>query len=178
MAHILAELDHVVSMFIVNPHYPAVAFVDHVKLGMWLPVGGHIELGEDTDAALRRELAEETGLVVGQTADVYQTPDQLERNNRLRTAAVGNGESHNTRILYAPIATEVHNFPPLPGHRHLAHVFYVFARTRLLTLEAGAHRKILWLRRGDLTKPEYNIRPTLQVYAEEAMALRHPDRTD
>lgn len=178
MAHIHAEVDLVVSTFIVNPHYPAVAFVDHKKLGMWLPPGGHVELGEDSDAALRRELKEETGLVVGESADVYQTPEQLERQNLLRTAAIGNGEAHNTRIMYAPIAVEVHNFPPLPGHRHLAFVYFVFARSRLLTLEEGAHKKILWLRRHDIRSPDYNIRPTLQVYAEEAMRLRHPDRTD
>lgn len=178
MPHILAELDHVVSVFVVNPHYPAVAFVDHVKLGTWLPIGGHLDLGKDLDEALRQELVEETGLVIGKDAEVYQTPDQLERNNRLRTAAIGNPATHNTRIMYAPIAVEVHNFPPLPGHRHLAHVFYVWAKTRLLTLEMTAHRKILWLRRESIVSPEYNIHPTLQVYAEEAMTLRHPDRTD
>ena len=38
--------------------------VEHVKSGLWLPPGGHIEKNETPDEALLREIKQELGLVI------------------------------------------------------------------------------------------------------------------
>jgi 8-oxo-dGTP pyrophosphatase MutT (NUDIX family) len=54
------------SAFVLCPERRRVLLVHHQKLGRWLQPGGHIELGDlDLVAAARREVAEETGVVVG-----------------------------------------------------------------------------------------------------------------
>jgi len=56
------KTDMVVAGFVF--HDGKVLLVNHAKLGMWLPPGGHIEKDETSDQALLRELSEETGLKV------------------------------------------------------------------------------------------------------------------
>ena len=43
-------------------HRGEILLVLHTRLGLWLPVGGELELGETPLEAARRELFEETGL--------------------------------------------------------------------------------------------------------------------
>jgi 8-oxo-dGTP pyrophosphatase MutT (NUDIX family) len=51
------------SAFVVHPTAEAMVLVHHVKLGMWVQPGGHVEPTDPTlEAAARREVAEETGL--------------------------------------------------------------------------------------------------------------------
>ena len=52
----------------------------HNKLSMWLPPGGHIELGEDPEQAIIREVLEETGLAV----KVINTGPELRQNYPLQ----------------------------------------------------------------------------------------------
>ena len=40
-----------------------ILLIRHKRLGLWLPVGGELDLGEPPLEAARRELKEETGLV-------------------------------------------------------------------------------------------------------------------
>jgi len=54
--------DFVATAFIVRGG--KVLLVKHRKLGLWLPVGGHIEKGETPEEALRREALEESGLEI------------------------------------------------------------------------------------------------------------------
>lgn len=51
-----------VSAYIVSKS--KVLLIRHSKLGAWLPIGGHIEPGEDPETTLKREVKEETGLEV------------------------------------------------------------------------------------------------------------------
>lgn len=59
-----AAHDHHVtaSAFVVSSR--GVILHRHRRLGIWVQLGGHVELGEEPEAAARRETAEETGLVV------------------------------------------------------------------------------------------------------------------
>ena len=60
MPHLFYYLDFTVSVFIVRG--ATVLLVDHKQLRKWLPVGGHIDPGEDPEQAAYRETQEESGL--------------------------------------------------------------------------------------------------------------------
>jgi 8-oxo-dGTP diphosphatase len=48
-----------------------VLMLDHPKLGVWMPPGGHIEDGELTNEAALREVKEETGLSIYLARDKF-----------------------------------------------------------------------------------------------------------
>jgi 8-oxo-dGTP pyrophosphatase MutT (NUDIX family) len=63
---------HLVSYFVVadeteGRNDPAFLLVDHRKAGLWLPPGGHVEVGEDPWSTVRREAAEELFLTAAPT---------------------------------------------------------------------------------------------------------------
>lgn len=60
MPHIHEKIDFTVEVFIVYKN--KVLLRKHDKLGIWLSVGGHIELNEDPNEAAIREVREEVGL--------------------------------------------------------------------------------------------------------------------
>jgi len=73
LPHIFYALDWTVALYIVM--HGQVLMCHHKKIGLWLPIGGHIEINETVLAALHRETDEETGLEVEILAEV---PPQLE----------------------------------------------------------------------------------------------------
>lgn len=56
------KMDLVVAGYIINKN--RVLLIQHKKLDLWLPVGGHIEKDETPDDALLREIKEEIGIDV------------------------------------------------------------------------------------------------------------------
>ena len=62
MAHIFYDLDFTVAVFVVRDG--RVLLVNHRKLEKWLPIGGHIEIGENPEQAALRETLEESGLEI------------------------------------------------------------------------------------------------------------------
>jgi len=73
-------------------HEKSVLLILHKKLKMWLPVGGHIEMDETPDDAIRREAKEETNLditlirvpqlpIVGNTLTHLSTPFYVNVHN-------------------------------------------------------------------------------------------------
>jgi 8-oxo-dGTP diphosphatase len=54
---------HLVSYLLLIDHDQGrVLLVDHLKAGLWLPSGGHVEQGEHPVATVRREVQEELGI--------------------------------------------------------------------------------------------------------------------
>ena len=54
---------HLVAYFLlVDPVDGSVFLVHHRKAGLWLPTGGHVEVGEDPADTVRRESPEELGV--------------------------------------------------------------------------------------------------------------------
>ena len=54
---------HVVSYFLLrDPVDGSVLLVDHIKSGLWLPTGGHVDPGEDPIGTVKREAREELGI--------------------------------------------------------------------------------------------------------------------
>lgn len=53
-----------VSGYVLHPDRKRLLLVAHKKLGKWLPPGGHVEANETPQAAVLREVFEETGLRV------------------------------------------------------------------------------------------------------------------
>src|SRR3989344_8760909 len=60
MPHIHEKIDFTVEVFIV--HKNKILLRMHDKYGIWLSIGGHIELHEDPVEAAIREVKEEVGL--------------------------------------------------------------------------------------------------------------------
>lgn len=56
-------LKHLVAYFLLfDPAVDACLLVDHRKSQLWLPTGGHVEVGEHPAATVRREAREELGV--------------------------------------------------------------------------------------------------------------------
>lgn len=54
---------HLVAYFLLHDdHDGSVLLVDHIKAGLWLPAGGHVEPGEHPVETVRREVVEELGV--------------------------------------------------------------------------------------------------------------------
>ncbi|MDD5148382.1 MAG: NUDIX domain-containing protein [Candidatus ainarchaeum sp.] len=50
--------------------------VDHKRLGLWLPPGGHVEEEETPEEALVREVLEETGFEIEVTGDCFKETEK------------------------------------------------------------------------------------------------------
>jgi 8-oxo-dGTP diphosphatase len=64
---------HLVAYFLLqDARTGSVLLVDHRRAGLWLPTGGHVEVGEDPADTVRREAPEELGLTPVFRDDVAQ----------------------------------------------------------------------------------------------------------
>lgn len=180
-----AGTDWVVAAFVTHPTQPRVLLCHHKQLDGWFPVGGHIELDAggdaDPDAALIREVREETGLqvwpndgvvppsggAVEYDAYVVQTFAQDRRRDCRRR--LGGPADHNARPHWVPWAVETHDFAPLPGHKHLALIYLVRAVNAAVTLEAAAHHALKWFSAEELGDPQYRLTASVLAYAYEAL---------
>ena len=107
MAHIHTkpgQHDHTVSMFIVRTDQsePKMMFHLHKKYGVYMQFGGHIELDENPNQTLPRELKEETGYEISQLK-ILQPKDAIKNLPGIITHPL-------------PLAYSTH---PVWGHDHL-----------------------------------------------------------
>ncbi|KKU52109.1 MAG: hypothetical protein A3H69_01575 [Candidatus Sungbacteria bacterium RIFCSPLOWO2_02_FULL_47_9] len=153
MPHIHKLIDFTVGAFIVHKH--KVLLVSHRKLKQWLPVGGHIELDEDLEEALFREIREESGLkrnditIVGKKNAIY--------------------DSEGRKALFNPIFTDIHRISR--RHRHIGFGYVIKAKTDKVALAEREHHAIKWFTKSELSSQKYKINPGIRYYAKEALRL-------
>jgi 8-oxo-dGTP pyrophosphatase MutT (NUDIX family) len=113
-----------------------------------MPMGGHIELDEDPEEALFREIKEETGLDV----EILSSKPLVQQND--------------TKFILTPRFIDVHEANP--PHKHIALVYFAKARNNQHVLSAE-HTDIRWLGLEDLDKSEYGLSGSVKFYCTEAI---------
>ena len=147
MAHIHELYDFVVSVFIV--HQNKVLLIYHKKYKEWLPIGGHIELDEDPEEALYREIREESGLKVRILAE---TPNVRHRG---------------VKPLPTPAFVDAHRIDS--RHKHIAFVYFGVSSTDRVRLHTREHREFRWLSQWELKDPELKLTRSIYFYCLEAL---------
>ncbi len=147
MSHIHGLIDFIVNIFIVNEN--RVLLIYHRKLDKWLPIGGHIELNEDPEEALFREVKEECGLEIEVLADKPSI------------------KSEGTKFLYVPLFLDIHKISET--HKHVGLVYFAKSKSDKFIFNEEEHKNIRWFSEEDLSKPEFNISPAVKFYSKEAL---------
>jgi 8-oxo-dGTP pyrophosphatase MutT (NUDIX family) len=147
MAHIHEKIDFTVAIFVV--HQGKVLLIHHRQLDRWLPLGGHIELDEDPEAAALREAREESGLEVELLGE--------------RPPTTGPG----TRALLAPRFLDIHRINA--RHEHIGMIYWARPRNGTLTLSSSEHHDIRWCAAGDLDVLQPRMSEAVKWYCRKAL---------
>lgn len=147
MPHIHDLIDFVVNIFIVYNN--KVLLIYHKQLDKWLPIGGHIELNEDSEEALFREVREECGLEI----------EVLSKKPTIK--------SEGTKFLYTPSFLDIHKISET--HRHTGLTYFAKAKSDIFIFNKEEHKDIRWFGGEDLEKPEFNLSPAVKFYSKEAL---------
>ena len=147
MSHIHECYDYVVSVFIV--HRKKVLLVYHKKYKEWLPIGGHVELDEDPEEALYREIKEECGLEVKILAS--------------RTNIVHPG----VKPLLTPEYLDAHRITDV--HKHTAFVYFGTALSDRVRLHEREHREYGWFSAKELTSSKLKLTRSIHFYCRKAL---------
>lgn len=152
MPHIFHAYDYTITAFIVFEG--EVLLVNHPRYGKWIPVGGHIELNEDPEQALFREVREETGL---DTVPLTSKPSI---------------QSPGTTFLLTPNYLDVHEANP--PHKHISFTYFLRATHDAFVL-SDEHADMRWFNLESLEDPTYGLSESVRFYATEAINLERAD---
>jgi 8-oxo-dGTP pyrophosphatase MutT (NUDIX family) len=149
MPHIHELYDFTVGAYIV--YDDKALLVNHPRYNRWVPIGGHVELDEDPEEALYREIAEETGL---QVTILSSKPHGVH--------------SPEVKFLLTPNYVDVHeaNLP----HKHIGLNYFALATSDKAKLSAE-HTELKWFSRDELHDPSYKLSPAVIFYCEQALDL-------
>ncbi|MDB5169095.1 MAG: hydrolase [Candidatus Saccharibacteria bacterium] len=153
MPHIHELYDFVNSVYIV--HDNKVLLVNHPRYGLWIPIGGHIELDEHPDQTLVREVAEETGLTVRFLGEKPDVPSRL-----------GN-------FMTTPHYMHAHdaNAP----HRHIALVYFAVTDSNAFVL-SDEHTAAAWVSEAELTSEMYHLTEDVVFLSRKALKAAKLDK--
>lgn len=151
MAHIHFKIDFTAAIFVVRD--AKVLLVHHRNLGKWLPLGGHIELDEDPEAAALREAKEESGLDVELLGE--------------RPPTTGPG----TRALIAPRFLDIHRITDT--HEHIGMIYWARPKAGTLTLAPAEHHGIRWCAAADLDGLQPPLSDAVRWYCLKALEEIH-----
>jgi 8-oxo-dGTP pyrophosphatase MutT (NUDIX family) len=134
---------HLVAYFLLcDVKDGSVLLVDHIKAGLWLPAGGHVEPGEHPVATVRREVGEELGVPAVFLPQLGERPLFLTV-----TETVGTVEQRHTDVsLWFVLAS---------------------SRDQAFTADLGEFRGIRWWTPQEITDADPN---TLDPYLGRMMA--------
>lgn len=149
MAHIHELIDYATEVYIVFENN--VLLIHHKKLNKWLPVGGHIELDENPEEGLLREIQEECGLEV----EIY--------GNKLDFS------SNDVKSLYPPTFLDIHKIND--HHKHIGLVYFAKAKTSDIKHNVNEHSDIRWFTLKDLEDPKHKLQEDVKVYCKKAIEL-------
>ena len=147
MAHIHEKIDFTVAIFVV--HDGKILLIHHRKLDQWLPLGGHIELDEDPEAAGLREAKEESGLEVELLG---QRPPTTEPG---------------TRALIAPRFMDIHRISDT--HQHIGLMYWARPKNGTLKLSPSEHHDIRWCSTADLDGLQPPMSAAVKWYCRAAL---------
>ena len=147
MPHLHEKIDFTVAIFVVQNG--KVLLVHHRRLDKWLPLGGHIELDEDPEAAALREAREESGLGVELLGERPPTT------------------SPGTRALIAPRFLDIHRITET--HEHIGMIYWARPTDGALTLARTEHHDIRWCSRDDLAALTPALSSAVRWYCQKAL---------
>lgn len=109
----------------------------HRKLGMLLPVGGHVELIENPWAAVIHEIKEESGYDINQLT-VLQPVERVLRMDGVKSHPV-------------PLFLQTHRFSPDAEHYHVDVGFaFITSQQPVSPPSEGESSELLWLTNDDI----------------------------
>jgi ADP-ribose pyrophosphatase YjhB (NUDIX family) len=147
MAHIHDKIDFTAEVFVVFQN--KVLLRKHDKYGIWLSVGGHIELEEDPNQAALREVKEEVGLDIELWDEGMQFTVQEE----------------NFKNLIPPVA--VCRMHVEPTHEHVTFVYFARAQTDTVVPEK-ADDEWRWVSKEDIASMD--LKDNVREYALGALS--------
>ncbi|MDP4007393.1 MAG: NUDIX domain-containing protein [bacterium] len=148
MAHIHELIDWTIVAYVI--YGKKALFVFHKELQKWLPLGGHIELNEDPDEALAREVKEESGIEEFEVLSEKPIMNAPER-----------------KVLYTPSYMDIH--PISNTHKHIGLTYFLKVSTDTVQLADQEHEEIRWLSEDDLDDAGINLDSGIKLYAREAI---------
>ena len=158
MPHIHDQIDFTATAYIVCGGY--VLLRRHEKLGIWIGVGGHIELDEEPNEAVIREAREEVGLDI--------TLVSSKDNNGKLDLIDNTFERNNVRELIPPEFLNIHNVTP--DHRHIDLVYFATSRTYDI-LPENNDDEWEWLSNEGIEKMRQYLPYTGYWYSKKALAF-------
>ena len=147
MPHIHELIDFTIVAWVV--YKDRVLLIHHKTLNKWLPLGGHVELDENPEEALFREIKEESGLEV----EILGEKPSIEAEGR--------------KFLYSPTFLDIHDISNT--HKHIGMVYFAKAKSDDIKLAEAEHNEIRWFTENELGNPEFNLQPDVKWYAREAL---------
>jgi 8-oxo-dGTP diphosphatase len=150
MPHIHEKIDFTIGFLAV--YESKVLLVHHKKLNKWICPGGHVELDEDPETALFREMEEEAGLKKSDVEVLSEKPSLDEKGRK---------------FLFTPNFMDIHDFNET--HKHIGLMYFLKAKTNKVILEEAAHWAMEWIGEEDFENPKYNLDQGMKFYAREAI---------
>lgn len=151
MGHIHELNDFTISVFIV--HENRVLLVHHKRYDLWLPVGGHIELDEDPEQALWREIEEESGLKQNQVEILSSKPKEKFKSSK---------------FLLTPNFLDIHDIDE--KHKHIGLTYFAKAKTDKVVL-SDEHYDMAWFSKDEIEEGKVELKDQVRFYCLSAIEM-------